>query len=243
MNELDIHLKLFANEPIEIKGIGQFQLPTIREVISMGYTSYLEKMSYLLFSKDSLEELNEEIENISDFELMINYNFHAENFRKALSLSFLFFFNNNHKTLDNGLIYFNNFEENTILTEEKWKLIQKIIRTAHFVPEKEEYVAGNDKAKKLIEKIMKNKKKNEKNQQEGKINLHSILSGIAWRTNGIGSLLDLTIYQLYDGYYRLGVIDNHNYTMTGIYTGNVDGSKIKLLDINWVNKININNQT
>jgi hypothetical protein len=83
--------------------------------------------------------------------------------------------------------------------------------------------------------IAKAKKKDEK------INLHSIISAVAWRTVGFNEVLKLTIYQLYDGFYRLGLIDNYHYTFTGIYTGNIDGSKIKLPDINWANTIKINN--
>jgi hypothetical protein len=153
--------------------------------------------------------------------------------------SFELFLKSKPILLVDGMICFDEISVNKMLTDDKWKLIQKFVKLAHFVQEEEPYVAGNEKAKKLIEKIRKNKKENAPKQEE-KANLHSILSGVAWRTDGIDSLLNKTIYQLYDGYYRLGFIDNYHQVCTGIYTGNVDGSKIKLPDINWANVIKIN---
>jgi hypothetical protein len=137
------------------------------------------------------------------------------------------------------ILHFDDLE----LTEEKWEFIKTVAKIGNFVKEskEEEYVAGNERARKFLEEQKKRKAllaKLKKNKEQ--INLHSILSAVSWRTTGVKDLLDLTIYQLYDGYFRLGLIDNYHQIFTGIYTGNVDQSKIKLPDVNWANIIKIN---
>lgn len=237
----DIHLKLLANVPIEVDGIGYFQLPTIREVVQMGESIYNSNVSMMMFSKSYLSQV-EGIENFSDMEVMMTSFFYDPSFRFLINTSFLLFFKKQMKMDELNKAYFDDLSEETIFTEEKWDYIKNIVRISHFLSEKteeDEYVAGNDMAKKLIEKIKKNKQKVAQLKKE-QVNLHSILSAVSWRSNGINPLLDLTMYQLYDGYYRLGFIDNYHYVSTGIYTGNIDSKGIKLSDINWANIIKIN---
>jgi hypothetical protein len=135
-----------------------------------------------------------------------------------------------------GLIYFGEPSVESILTEEKFEYIKKLVRIANNLSEPEEYVAGNEKARKLIEKIKRNREKSKQPVKQN-INLHSTISAVGWKAQSFKFISELTIYQLYEGFNRLGYIDNYNFTMTGIYTGNIDGSKIKLPEINWANII------
>lgn len=98
----------------------------------------------------------------------------------------------------------------------------------------DEYHAGNSKAKEMMDKIRKGKAS--KPKKKPVIDFHSIISGLSWRTTGgvnLFNIFDLTIYQFYDGYYRLENIDHYNSILTGIYTGNIDAKNIKMQDINW----------
>jgi hypothetical protein len=64
--------------------------------------------------------------------------------------------------------------------------------------------------------------------------LLSILSSIAWKNKlYINNLLDYTVSQIYDGYFRINNIDNYDKTMYGIYSGNIDGSNIDMEKLNW----------
>jgi hypothetical protein len=237
MNDNDIHLRLLANEPIDV-GIGQFQLPTVREIIRMGESKHNEYLSMLLFNKSYLAN-RDGIDEYTDLEVFVTSIFYDPMFRDTVTKAFKLFLNKDMKVTEEGVIYFDEFREDTVFTEEKWMMIKTIAKIGNFIQEKkeDEYKAANDEAKRLID-FIKNKKKTNTKKEE-KINLHSILSAVAWRTNGIDSLLDKTIYQLYDGFYRLRFVDNYNQIYTGIYTGNVDQSKIKLPDIDWANVINI----
>ncbi len=102
---------------------------------------------------------------------------------------------------------------------------------------KEEYNPANEEARKIIEKIKENKKNAPKPKEL--ITLSSMISGLGWKANNINifNVWDLTVYQLYDGLNRLKIIDDYQFTLSGIYAGTIDSGKINLKDINWM-KIN-----
>lgn len=244
MNDNDIQLKLLANVPIDMDGVGQFQLPTIKEIIQMGESKHNKYLSMILFSKDYFNFPGEDLNEYSDMEVLATSIFYDVSFRELVANSFKLFLGKDMKVTEDRIIYFDELSEDSILTEEKWMMIKKVARMGNFIQEKNEdldaYKAGNERASKFIEKLKQKKALAAKAKKQDKINLHSIISAVAWRTTGISNLLNLTIYQLYDAYFRLGLIDNYHYTFTGIYTGNIDSSKIKLPDINWANVIKIN---
>ncbi len=73
-----------------------------------------------------------------------------------------------------------------------------------------------------------------------KYDLLSIVNGISCNSYGYNktNIWDLTIYQLYDELYGILSRDNWSFCNLGIYTGNIDGNKIKMDDIVWYNKTN-----
>lgn len=235
----DIRLKLLANVPIEVNGIGHLQLPSLRQVISMNESLHNTYISYLLFSKDSLSEQSEEMNDHSDYEILISFLYHESSFRE-LFFNVLEIIFGEQPNYEEGIVYFGEFSEESVLTEEKWEFIKKIVKIGNFIEDKkeeEEYDAGNEYAKRFIEKLKR--KKASEYKPPPKQNLHSMISAIGWKTVGIDKVLDLTMYQLYDAFMRLENIDNYHYTLTGIYTGNIDSKGIKLSDINWANIIKI----
>lgn len=242
MTESEIKLKLLANIPVHVEGIGDFQLPTIRRVIELGENAYYESLSRVLFSKDQLSSPTEDVAEYSDMDVLKALMFHDISFRSEVFHAFNLFFDKEPHMSENGLIYFGELNEESILTDEKWDLIKKIARIGNFIGEKkeEEYDFATEEAKSFWEKLKKKRELASKLKKEEQVNLHSIISAVGWKTNSFFDVLGLTVYQLYDAYYRLSTIDNYNFTLTGIYTGNVDSSKIKLPDINWANVIKIN---
>jgi hypothetical protein len=236
LNENDIHLKLFAGLPIEVDGIGDLRIPTLKEVVQLGENEYYNYVFHLLFTKKSLSVTNDELDNYSDFEALTLLLLYNTSFKEVFFNGLKYFFNKEPKLEQQyGLVYFDELTEDSVLTDEKLLYIQNCLKIAHFIKEEEEeYEAGNEQARQFIEKL---KKKKAKIKVKPKQNLHSIMSAVAWKTVGIDKILNLTIYQLYDGYRRLENIDNYQFTLMGIYTGNIDAKKIKLPDINWANII------
>ncbi|MBL4950986.1 hypothetical protein JK635_01870 [Neobacillus sp. YIM B02564] len=233
----DIHLKFLLGLPVHIEGIGNFYAPSLTDIVDMTEEIYNMSISSLFFDKNQLENSQIELNKYSNFYILVSKLIADPMYR-------MLFFNGLSLHLDTkpqfhseGIVYFGKLSEDSVLTEEKFEYIKKLVRIANNLAEPEKYDAANEKAKKLIEKIKKNRK-NVKVPQ--KMNLHSIISSIGWRSQNFRFIRDLNIYQLYDGVGRLNAIDNYNYTMFGIYNGKIDGSKIKLPDINWANIIKNN---
>jgi hypothetical protein len=234
-----IHSKFLLNLPVHVEGIGNFHAPMLTDIVDLTEEYFNMALSTIFFDKSKLED--ESLEQYSNFQLLFAAINQDDFYRE------LFFYGLNmhldsppllHPT---GFIYFDELTDESVLTEEKFDYIKRLVRIANNIPEKtqeEEYKAGNERARKFLEKLKKQREEIQKVKKQ-KINLHSMISAVGWKAQSFDFISKLNIYQLYDGYYRLGVIDNYNHTMTGIYSGNIDGSKIKLDDINWSNIIKI----
>lgn len=238
MNEDDIRLRLLAGVPVKLDNVGEIQPPTLKEIISIGGDLHNHYLSSLLFDKKALEN-HEEIEH-DTFAIFLSLCINDEVFRdlvyKALEMYFT-----EKPNYQEGFFYFGEIEEERVLVGDAFYEMQQVLKIANNMAEEEEKKFANDKARKLWEKIQKKKKEAEKYSKSG-VDLHSLLSGVIWRSSKPRSeILESTIYQLYDGYFRLQNIDQYDHTYLGIYTGNVDGEKMKkeLPKINWAAKINL----
>lgn len=243
MSENDIQLKLLANVPIDITNECKFNLPTILELVEMGESQYQYYISILLFTKESLKlDTMKELASFSDYDVLMNIIYYDDQFRETF-LSALGRFLSCKPDFFDGAVFLGDLTEENLFTEEKWMFIKKLLKIGNFLPENsedDEYKAGNERAKKFMEKLKKRKAEvDAMKKKTEKVNLHSIISAVGWRLDDVDKVLNKTIYQLYDAYYRFGFIDNFNFINTGIYTGNIDSSKIKLPDINWANIIKI----
>jgi hypothetical protein len=244
MVESDVQLKLLAGLPIRIDGLGQLRQLTAKEVTSIDESYYNQLLSALLFDKSNIEQLQDEEE--TNFNMLVAVCYHDAQFKdmflNGLELFFgekaKFFINDEH-----AFFYFGEMSEQRYLDAEKLELIQKLLRKMNNLPEKkeeEEYTPGNEKAKKFMEKLKKMKANAPKKKET--MNLHSIISGLAWKQNGMNiiEIWNLTLYQLYDGYFRTENIDNYSNVVRGIYAGTINGKDIDLSKINWANIIKIN---
>lgn len=238
---MDIELKLLAGLPVEIKGVGLFHNPKIREIIDLGESKYNYYLSSIFLSRKQVQNADE---NLNDFELLFAICYHNKEFQEIFFNALKFFFKEEDVGLDTDnqsiFFYFGEKKENRRITQDNFDEIKKLIRVANFLEEseKEEFNPINEKAKEIIAKFLKNKEKLPKIKE--KMNLHSILSGIAWKSKNLNifNVFDLTLYQLYDGFYRMDVIDYYQSTIQGLNAGTIDGSKIDLKKIHWTKIIN-----
>lgn len=243
MDNMDIHLKLIVNSPIEIEGIGELRLPTVKEVIDIGDAKYKRFVSMMTFSKKQ-EPNHRELEEFSDVSILGMYLCNAPDILSDMQEATRLFLGNTINASFTGeefLVYFGDFSASSMVTQEKWELIRKIVSIGNYLSDdknkEEEYDAGDDKAKELIEYIKKQKERAKLSRPPEKINTHSIISSLICRFQDTNEVLNKTIYQLYDSFYRYEVMDYNHYLRFGISAGNYDGDKIKLADHHWANII------
>lgn len=117
------------------------------------------------------------------------------------------------------------------LSETMFNKISKTIKDINYVGEKERTNFKKESSEKAYLKKIRDKRNRIEKQT---ITLLSIISSIAWKSNlYINDLLEYSISQIYDGYFRINNIDNYDKTMLGIYSGNVDGNNIDMEKLNW----------
>jgi hypothetical protein len=239
MNLKDLELKLLAGLPIEIQDVGSLYIPTLKEIISLGESRYNHLVSALLFDKKDQQNLKDL--NGTNFEFLLFYCHYYPN--EELSRDFiesleLHFKDKVSISEEDGFFYLGDYQERRLIDEDNFEFIRDVVRKANHIrsPEEEEeegYNPANETAAQFIKELEEKKKKRPKPKET--INLHSIISGLAWKPNGINlkEIFDLTIYQIYNGFAATENIDNYHYTMSGIYAGTVDGKKIKPETIHW----------
>lgn len=244
----DISLKLIAGKPIDIGSCKVHPLK-INDIVEIGEQKYNQYLNTLLFDVDlldiSTEQLQEmQIDKFTTYHFLLLQSYNNKEFRDLTIEAFECFLKEKVEFHSDLLMfYISNEEDIKIITFDTYELIRKVLIKQNFLKELEEeenLVFGNELAKQWYLDL----KKKEKMQQKPKSNvdLHSIISAVMWKAHkSIDEILEMTIYQLYDGYYRLSVIDNCNNLAQGIYHGMIDSKEIKDSDLNWAKIIKFNN--
>lgn len=228
-------LQLLAGLPIDI-GICKVYPTELKEIVEIGEVKYNQYLSTVLFDKKVLQ-LEQQVDD-DDIDIIAAISSYDKNFRDLFLKSISFFIKEDVKLSNNGVFYIDN---DKFFTQDLFNNLQLIVKRINYIKDnqEDEIIAGNERAKSFMEKLKKKKEKILKNKKQD-INLASIISGVAWKSNNVNikNIWDLTIYQLYDAYYRLENIDYYNHTVTGIYSGTIDGKKINLNKINWARVLN-----
>lgn len=230
--DLDTKLKLFKGSTFYVDEIAIKPL-TVGEIIESGYSNYLKQLNiFALDVEDIVEDVPEEYKEVTTFDLFIGLG--IPELLDAFVDAIKYFLKPN--SID--IILNNIVVDEKAINRNNWDEIKNIILMQNNI-KKETYNPANKKAKEIIEKIKKNKKNAPVIKQNN--DFFSIVSGLAWKSNSINAIniFDLNIYSFYDGLNRLNLIDDYEYTLTGIYTGNVDAKKINLKDLSWFKIIDI----
>ncbi len=238
INESDLELQLLAGQEILLNKNLPIFTPKLNEIIQMRESIYSQYLSALLFDKNSIEIVDSN--EIDAFDLFFAVCYQDEFFRNiSLSAIEMIFKNKAQLGSDDAGVFFIFENSGERIDKSNFYEMQRILKKANYIKiDIDKPKAGNSQAQEMIDLIAKNKKEAPKKKET--MNLHSIMSGLSWKQNGmrLEDILNLTIYQLYNGFFSTENIDNYDHTITGIYTGNVDGKKIDMSKIHWAKIIN-----
>lgn len=241
LNINDIHLKFLLDLKVPISGIGEFRAPLLKDIVDVTEQQYNSALSSLLFERKYLNADPEAIKEFTDTQLLAGIIYQDTSYRELFFCACQMHLGKTPSISDDGDIYFDELTNENILTDEKFNYVKHLVKIANNIQEKQEeedeIIPGNEQARKFMEELKKSQELLNKAKKKDPINLHSLISAVGWKTKSFDFINQLNIYQLYDGYYRLGTIDNYHYTMTGISSGTIDGSKVKMPELNWANII------
>ena len=232
-------LKLLSGTPIEFYDFYIYH-PQLLDIAEIGEEKYNQYLSSILVDKQDLEIKDDEINNFQ-FLLVICYQdpVFEKVFRESLSF-FLTEDKNDRFYLDYKNLVIKNFDNDSIINEKQFDEFKQMIRKVNYLPEKkksEEYNPANDAAKKFIEKQKKKQKKYQEIKSKEEATLYDIVSAVAWKSHiGVKGVWNLTIFQLYDAFERLNIIDHYDKTMYGLYSGTIDQKSVNVKNLNWIKK-------
>lgn len=241
-------LKLLAGFPIDF-GIGYIHPLKLKEIIEIGESEYNKYLNVLLYDptdvdikKEMLDQLG--ITELTTYDFLIISSLQNVDFRILVIQSLEYFLKEKVGFFDKqGVFYLGSPYEKRFITRERYKDIKTILIKQNYLKEleeEEELTFGNELARQWYMKLKRKEKQQPKPKPQ--ITLHSLISAIMWKSNkSTEEILNMTIYQLYDGYYRLFLIDNCSNLNQGIYHGAINPKDIKNKDLNWAKIIKIDN--
>lgn len=146
--------------------------------------------------------------------------------------------------IDSEILEMYREDELEIVHRDNFDDIVKVVKLQNYIMKAKEDVKSNpadDKARQLIEQMEANRKKvqakkniTKNNSQENNIDISDIISAVSTKSNSINKLnvWELTIYQLYDEYSRLELIDSYDFSIKAMMAG---AEKVELK--HWSSKI------
>ena len=238
----NLELSILCGKPIEIYSevrdsktlIGKIHQPKVRDIVELGEYEYNKYISLLLYDTDLIES----DVPINLLQFLITQAMYVEDIGKIILKGLSFFFQEEVRFYTEnqmGLFYLGELMDERFIDFENYELIRRTLIKINYLKdmeEEEDIKFGNETAREWY--IAMKKAEQEKPQPKPKVNLHSIISALMWRSNKtIDEILGMTIYQIYDGYYRLFLIDDSLSMRQGIYSGTVDQKGVKPDDLNW----------
>lgn len=235
-------MSLLSGDDIWVSEYVKIKHPTLAEIKELGYDNY--NTFIFLFAQnpeDRLIQLDEMGINALDYSNwdIFNMLFPAMPVECIYGLYWFTGLEFDYKIdeEENEPYLFSVDEDGNTITvgEHTFGLINDVLRKMNFLKD-ENLKFGNEFSRKAYIKAQKAKIRNAK--PEG---LDNIISAVAWKSPNLSikEIFDISIYQLYDGYFRLMKIDNYENTMRGLYSGSIDTSKTKIdFDkINWASSL------
>lgn len=243
-NLKDFHAKLLRNSPIRLENT-KITIPSLGAIFDMDYIVYLEQLQSIILDFKDLEiDFGEKGgEGITDFQLFLFLIMQDKDLKNTFFEAIQLFTNETFIFEEGKYIAsineildadgnFLNYEIGQVLTEEYWTELRSILRLAHWMPqiEKEEY--GSERARLMMEKIKRNKKRVQEIKNKdggGSSELYELIGGVCVNSKSynLTNVWDLTYYQFFDQFYRMNIADSYYFSMQSLLAG-ADSKKVKL---------------
>lgn len=246
MNEppltLDTELNLIRGLDFQITDKLVIKHPTLLEIIEYGEANY--NASVRLFTTkpyDYMVEIDDaglDYETVDEFDLFLQ--FYRENKASAkFFLGELEFEELHNRDTGEKILRAKCGAE---INKQVYRSIANHIRRINFISDEEEFHPGNEGAKKeIISQERKRKQRLARKPPKAQSSrLSNLVSASIWCMKSqynYSNVWTLSIYQFYEGIFRTKVYDKYKNTMLGVYTGNVDTSKLDFKEIDWMGDI------
>lgn len=240
VESIDLRIKLLSGEPIFVEGAGYLKPLRLRDIARSGYSTYLMHLNVLTASLKDLtgkDDIGDGDLQLSTFDLLLGSEDLALQFVEAVKYFF-------------GVEYAQYFPEfhnivfgdgNKFINRETYLKVKEVLEYQNYLTDpnmkRKQFTPKDERARLLMEhrertRAIVNKIKGATSDQPDFVD---IISSVSTRSNTVGKhdVWELTIYELYDEFSRLRMIDDFEISIKAQMAGasNID---IK----HWSSKVN-----
>lgn len=236
MNRLDLNLKLLKGSVLEVGNI-KIKPKTVGEVIDFGYTLYMGLLSVMTSKvEDFLGKDFKNKEGITILDVILTSG--NEELITSLLNSLIYFLDLDGQKFtyieEVGIVFGDmetlSMDELVVIDNSNIHQISNIIMYQNCVKYPSDSDAWNprdEKAKAIIAKMEASRKKvaqakKKQSEESGdEIDIHSVISAVTAKSNSISkfNVWDLNIYQLYDEFKRIEMIDGYETSIMAMMQG------------------------
>lgn len=243
MNEQDIKLRTMANLPTAVHGITLCPR-TIGEIIGYGYDEYNRHLSLISIRKEDLfpAEVQDKLpQGISVMELLIGLQSMNMDSHKLLQLlvdALAYFCGTKKLDFSSECLLFDGQRVEFAQVDDLIRAIK--IQNCLVTPDEESFRPLNERARRIKEKMLQNKKKiselRSSSQEEDSLTLLDLISILCSNANGIHlfNVFDLNFFQFNDQFNRMRLIDEYEVNIQALLHG-ADAKHIELK--HWISKM------
>jgi hypothetical protein len=236
--KLDLKLKLLSGDSIEAdKGAGMIEPLSMKEMIRYGYTDYLMKLHFITMDMNDILEGSSEEDNplgLNMFDVLVHYG--SDDMKSELENSLILFFKTTRINIntEEHVIYIGESDELRIIDRDNFEKVREVIKWQNclkkFDDDEDSNEEESDAVKRIREKLNKGKDlvniaKREDDEGEGiELDISDIISAVSSKSNALNKLnvFDLTLFQLYDEFKRLELIEQYDIGIKSMLAGAKD---------------------
>lgn len=236
-----LKLKLLAGLPIEVPNVGEIKPKTLKEIINHGYDKYVTYLNFFSFTKEDFikSEYLDEVK-LPLFTLLLAFS--DDEFKTYMKEAIHFFTGIEVEILlEQLLVIPKKNNPNFLISSENFEDFRQVIRWQNGLDDETNPTGDlkfkNDRTRKIAEKLKKSQAevdKQKRKEGKGDLDFSDIVSAIASKSFSLNKItvFDLTMYQVYDEYKRLDLIDNYQLSIQAMMLG-AKGDNLK----HWSSKI------
>lgn len=237
--------KLILGLPIEVGDYYIVHPLTIKEIVELGYEQLQINLNIMLLDWDSfeLDVPEKEKTNLNLFKIIRDFYYDSDEFFNEFNKAFKVFLKrpltrNRKQSLEEDVFR----KVNNFFTNGDFEEVREILRKQYLIQKKKKEEPknfGNERARRLYEQIKKNQETVDKYKEKDG-DLLDLISSLRWKV-GLSKkeIMEITLYELYDGLKRVHVVDRVTNLFTGIYSGSIDAKSLKDKDLDWMRHIEL----
>lgn len=229
------YFDLISPLPLDIVGVGRIKSPKLIEVADISYYDYAQYVSYLRMTPDDYIDTfkieDSDIELYTKFDIIL----YDPNFRNMIKNALNFFFIENFEWFDEyqsflcteEIVMENGESEllakGIINSKNYFDVLDIILQRVHITPDKTEVTditkIKNKRGLKIYKRMQQVKRKFKKTSGGNPdLSLPNIISSVAVRSLSLNwiNIWDITIYQLFNEFERLQIIDQYDIASTQV---------------------------